>query len=232
MDMKKEIKLSDLVRRPKATKKAGASKAKRGEVVGLKIGASQLAASRVANNGSARLLQLARGPLPGGIVASGEVRDIPALAAALDEFFRTHKLPRRGVRLGVATNRIGVRSFDLEGIEGEHQLENAIRFRAHEALSIPVDDAVLDYHVVTETVDESGQTTRRVVLAAAYRDSIDRYVAACKEAGIQIVGVDLEAFALLRAVAPPAAGDEPAAVVAVTIGHDRTTLAISDGTVC
>src|SRR5580765_8351644 len=164
MDLKKEIKLSDLVRRPKSkpAKQAGASKALRGEVVGLKIGASQLAASRVANNGSARLLQLARGPLPTGIVISGEVRDIPALAAALSEFFRAHKLPRRGVRLGVATNRIGVRSFELQGVEDGHQLENAIRFRAHEALSIPLEHAVLDYHIVSETVDESGQTSRRV----------------------------------------------------------------------
>jgi type IV pilus assembly protein PilM len=232
MNLKKEIKLSDLVGRSGSAKKAGASKALRGEVVGLKIGASQLAASRVANNGSARLLQLARGPLPSGIVVSGEVRDIPALAAALDEFFRTHKLPRRGVRVGVATNRIGVRSFELAGIDDEHQLENAIRFRAHDALSIPVDEAVLDYHVVSETLDDSGQTIRRVILAAAYRDSIDRYVAACKAASVEVVAVDLEAFALLRTVAPPTAGDAPAAVVAVTIGHDRTTLAISDGTVC
>jgi type IV pilus assembly protein PilM len=231
MDLTKEIKLSDLVRKPARAKNTGA-KAMRGELVGLKIGASQLAASRVANNGSARLLQLARGPLPPGIVVSGEVRDIPALTAALDEFFPTNKLPRKGVRLGVATNRIGVRSFDLGDIEDEHQLENAIRFRAHEALSIPVADAVLDYHVVSETVDEDGTTRRRVVLAAAYRDSIDRYVAACKDAGIEVVAVDLEAFALLRAVAPAAVADEPAAVVAVTIGHDRTTLAISDGNVC
>jgi len=230
MDLKKEIKLSSFVRKP-ARANAGA-KALRGELVGLKIGATQLAASRVANNGSARLLQLARGPLPPGIVVSGEVRDIPALTAALDEFFRTNKLPRKGVRLGIATNRIGVRSFELGGVENEQQLENAIRFRAHEALSIPVADSVLDYHVVSETVDEDGTTRRRVVLAAAYRDSIDRYVAACKEVGIEVVAVDLEAFALLRAVAPAAVADEPAAVVAVTIGHDRTTLAISDGDVC
>src|SRR5207253_773302 len=92
--------------------------------------------------------------------------------------------------------------------------------------------SVLDYHVVSETADDSGRTVRRVVLAAAYRDSIDRYVAASKQAGVDVVAVDLEAFALLRTLAPPREGDEPAAVVAVTIGHDRTTLAISDGTVC
>ena len=223
MNLKKEIKLSNLV--PKQNRR---------ELVGLKIGASQLAASRVANNGSARLLQLARQDLPAGIVVAGDVRDIPALAAALDEFFRTNKLPRRGVRLGVSTSRIGVRAFDLDGIEDERQLENAIRFRAHEAIAIPVDDAVLDYHVVRESKDENGVSSRRIVLAAAYRESLDRYVAACKAAGIELVAIDLEAFALLRAVAPPVVGDveSPAAVVAVTIGHDRTTLAISDGAVC
>ena len=223
MNLKKEIKLSNLVPKPK-----------RSELVGLKIGASQLAASRVANNGSARVLQLARQHLPAGIVVAGDVRDIPALAAALDEFFRTNKLPRRGVRLGVATNRIGVRAFDLDGIEDERQLENAIRFRAHEAIAIPVDDAVIDYRVVRESKDENGASSRRIVLAAAYRESLDRYVAACKAADIELVGIDLEAFALLRAVAPPVLGDveSPAAVVAVTVGHDRTTLAISDGVVC
>jgi type IV pilus assembly protein PilM len=223
MNLKKEIKLSNLMPKPN-----------RREFVGLKIGASQLAASRVANNGSARLLQLARQDLPAGIVVAGDVRDIPALAAALDEFFRTNKLPHRGVRLGVSTSRIGVRAFDLDGIEDEKQLANAIRFRAHEAIAIPVDDAVLDYHVVRESKDENGVSSRRIVLAAAYRESLDRYVAACKAAGIELVAIDLEAFALLRAVAPPAVGEveSPAAVVAVTIGHDRTTLAISDGAVC
>ena len=45
----------------------------------------------------------------------------------------------------------------------------------------------------------------------------------------------MEAFALLRAVAPgsPARADgERTAVVALALGHDRSTLAISDGDVC
>src|SRR5687767_10195407 len=166
MDLKKEIKLSDLVprRKPKqasAKRAAGQSngrKRKPGkrELVGLKVGASQLAASRVVNNGSANLVQLARGPLDAGIVVGGEVRDVRALAKALDAFFTKNKLPRRGVRLGLATNRIGVRAFDVDGIADEKQLGNAIRFRAHEAVSIPIDEAVLDYHIVNETIDDAG----------------------------------------------------------------------------
>ena len=241
MDLKKEIKLSDLVprrkRKPGATRVAAKPKsgrAKKRELVGLKVGASQLAASRVVNNGSAKLVGVARLPLERGVVVAGEVRDVPALARALDKLFTENKLPRRGVRLGLATNRIGVRAFDIDGISDERQLDNAIRFRAHEAVSIPIDQAVLDYHVVGETVDEAGNVSRRILLAAAYRESIDRYVEACQLAKIELVGIDLEAFALLRAVSPAeqAQTDKPVALVAVSLGHDRSTLAISDGETC
>jgi type IV pilus assembly protein PilM len=244
VDLNKEIKLSDLVRRPKkktkaaGTTKPSSAKRKRGkqEIVGLKIGASQIAASRVVNNGgpAAKLVQLARVPLEPGIVVGGEVRNVAALAAALDSFFTENKLPRRGIRLGIGTNRIGVRTVDVAGIEDERQLANAVRFSAHEALSIPLDQAVLDYHIVSETVDESGAVSRRVLLAAAYREPIDHYIQACRAAKIELSSIDVEAFALLRAVAPQNGdADAPAtAAVVVSIGHDRSTLAISDGAVC
>jgi type IV pilus assembly protein PilM len=157
------------------------------------------------------------------------------LAEALKEFFKKHKLPRQGVRLGIANNRIGVRIFDIGGIDDPRQLENAIRFRAQEALPIPIEEAVLDYQVLEERVDEEGGLIRRVLLVVAYRDLIDRYVSACKKAGIKLAGIDLEAFALLRSLAEPLAADAPspnAALVVVSIGHDRSTFAVSDGRVC
>jgi type IV pilus assembly protein PilM len=244
MDWNQEIKLSDVLRRPKKKRtatgaaKPSSTKAKRSrkqEVVGLKIGASQIAASRVVNNGSAKLVQLARVALEPGVVVGGEVRDVPALAKALDRFFQQHKLPRRGIRLGLGTNRIGVRALDIDGIDDERQLANVVRYRAHEALSIPLDEAVLDYRVVSETVDESGNVSRRVLLAAAYKDPIEQYVEACRAAKLELAAIDIEAFALLRAVAPRHRnGDGPpvAASVVLSIGHDRSTLAISDGTIC
>jgi type IV pilus assembly protein PilM len=203
-------------------------------VVGLKIGASQLAAATVSNNGHAEVLQLAREALDAGIVSNGELREPELLAEALKAFFKRNNLPKRGVRLGIATNRIGVRTLEISGIEDAKQLSNAIKFRAQEALPIPIDEAVLDYQVLSETKNEEGGTTRRILLVLAYRDLIDRYVAACKQAGIQLVGIDLEAFALLRAVAAPREEASPAqaALVAVTVGHDRTTFAVSDGRTC
>jgi type IV pilus assembly protein PilM len=215
---------------PRASRPGKAPK----KIVGLKIGASQLAAATVSNNGHAEVLQVARTPLEAGIVANGELRDPDQLAEALRAFFKEHGLPKRGVRLGIATNRIGVRTLEIAGVQDGKQLANAIRFRAQEALPIPIDEAVLDYQVLGESKNEEGETTRKILLVLAYRDLIDRYVDACRKAGIQLVGIDLEAFALLRALAAPREEAAPpeAALVAVTIGHDRTTFAVSDGRVC
>ena len=218
--------------KPSFRRSSGGHTAKR--VVGLKIGASQVSAAHVANNGAAELLKLAREPLEQGVVVAGELRDPEALAAALKGFFARNKLPRKNVRLGIASNRIGVRIFDVAGIEDEKQLANAIRFRAQETLPIPLDEAVLDYRILSEHVDDAGNASRRVLLVVAYRELVDRYVAACKKAGITLSGIDLEAFALLRSLAPPLpAQQQPeSALVAVAIGHERSTFAVSDGRVC
>jgi type IV pilus assembly protein PilM len=234
--LKKEISFRRTAKEPKAAENrpAGSRSAPK-RLVGLKIGASQLAAARVANNGQAELLQVAREPLEAGVVVGGELRDPEALADALKAFFRKHKLPRRGVRLGIANNRIGVRTLDVVGISDPKQLANAIRFRAQEALPIPVEEAVLDYRILSESETDEGERICRVLLVVAYRDLVDRYLDACRKAGLGVTGIDLEAFALLRALAPPRAADDEApdaALVAVAIGHDRSTFAVSDGRFC
>jgi type IV pilus assembly protein PilM len=212
----------------------GARRSRTKQVVGLKVGASQIAAARVVNNGSPELVQLARQSIEQGIVVGGELRDPDALAEALREFFAVHRLPNKNVRLGIGNNRIGVRSFEISGVHDPKQLENAVRFRAQEALPIPLDEAVLDYQVIDEAASPTGIRTYRVLLVVAYRELVDRYIAACRGAGLRLVGIDLEAFALLRALSPPAAEGLPedTALVAVSIGHDRSTFAVSNGKVC
>ncbi len=221
-------------KQPKQPKQPKERKDKRSKkLVGLKIGASQIAAAHVVNNGSPELVEIAREPLEQGIVVSGEIRDPEVLGDALKRFFELHKLPKNAVRLGVSNNRIGVRTFEIEGISDPQMLENAIRFRAEEVLPIPLDQAVLDYVVLDERTAEDGTEWRRILLVVAYRDVVDRYLQACRRAGLQVVGIDHEAFALLRALQSPTERDSSSgALVGVAIGHDRTTIAVSTGMHC
>jgi type IV pilus assembly protein PilM len=220
-------------KQPKASRHPRLS-ARGKQFVGLKIGASQIAAARVVNNGGAELAQVARADLEPGLVVGGELRDPDGLADALRDFFHVHRLPKRNVRLGISNNRIGVRTFEISGITDPKQLANAIRFKAQEALPIPIEEAVLDYRVLSQGTNEDGEPTSRILLVVAYRELVDRYLAACRKAGIALSGIDLEAFALLRSLAAPRGDgdDSDAALVAVAVGHDRSTLAVSDGRVC
>jgi type IV pilus assembly protein PilM len=234
---KRSFSLPKLEARPRRVKRDKSGRAlphKHKRLVGLKIGASQIAAARLSNNGSAELIQVAREDLQPGVVVGGELREPEMLADLLRDFFKRNGLPRRGVRLGIANNRIGVRTFEIAGVDDPKQLDNAIRFRAQEALPIPIEEAVLDYKVLDESTDAEGQPVRRVLLVVAYRELIDRYVNACSKAGIELVGIDLEAFALLRAMSAPREDEHEAeaAVVVVSIGHERSTFAVSDGRVC
>src|SRR5262249_58900237 len=83
-------------------------------------------------------------------------------------------------------------------------------------------------------VKAAGGAVGKFLLIVASRALLARYVQACRAAGIELVGIARGAFALLRALAAPAEeGHQPtAAIVAVAVGHDRSTFAVSDGRVC
>ena len=217
------------------TRKSGRGKGRK--VVGLKIGASQLAAAVVADTDTGpELVQLARRPLESGIVVDGEVRDADALTSALKALFAEHDLPTKDVRIGLASNRIGVRMLDIVGIEDDTRFDNAVRFKAHEVLPVAVHESVLDYRVIEERPNEAGETSRRVLLVVAPRDQVEPYTDVARRAGLKLAGIDLEALGLLRAFVEPEpfavrSADDTATVV-VAIGHESSTLLVAGGGIC
>ncbi|MEP6893151.1 MAG: pilus assembly protein PilM, partial [Gaiellaceae bacterium] len=155
---------------------------------------------------------------------------------ALRTFFADNKLPTRDVRIGIASNRIGVRTFEISGVEDGARFDNAVRFKAHEVLPIAGSEALLDGRVLDERQAPNGETTRRILLVVAPRDQVAPYAEAAQRAGLKLAGIDLESLGLLRAfVEPQDASDRKAtdtATVVVAIGHEASTLMVSGGGVC
>ena len=90
--------------------------------------------------------------------------------------------------------------FEIGGIEDNKQLANAIPLRAQEVLPIPLEEAVLDYHILGEYTDGEAPS---IESCWSWPTGISSSAtAACKKAGIRLAGIDLEAFAILRALAP------------------------------
>jgi type IV pilus assembly protein PilM len=202
-----------------------------GDSVALDIGTSGLAAVvlRRGRHG-VRLVRAAACSLPPGLVAGGEVADVDELAPRIKRFWREEKLPGRRVRLAVAGHRVFVRVMEMPHIEDAGERRAAVEFAAGEQVPIPLHEAILDY-VVLPRGDAAADAPDRIVVAAAQRAMIDSMVAAVRAAGLRPVGIDLKAFALLRALLGDAQfdalGRPPGAQVVCDVGGSETNVVVA-----
>ena len=136
----------------------------RTEVVGLDLAADSVAAVAVADNGSTKV-RTAIAPLDAGLVSEGDIVDSAALASALSGLFGEHGLPKT-VRLGVANQRLTMRTIRLPLIEDTDELDTAVRFRAQDMIPMPLDQAVLDYQVIAQGKSDGGERWMEVAAVA------------------------------------------------------------------
>jgi len=165
--------------------------------VGLDLDGAFVAAVQAQDG---RISRAASMELPSGVITDGEVTDVERLTESLKTFFKENDLPTR-VRLGVSNQQIVVRHLELPLIEEAAELAAAVRFQAAEAIAMPLDEAVLDYQVVGQATSAEGSPRVRVVVVAARQAMIERFVEGVRGAGLKPEGIDLNAFALVRALA-------------------------------
>lgn len=210
-----------------------------GNVVGLEIEAGSIGAAEVVANGGLHLRAAAVESLPPEAFSDGEVKDPDSVAEGLRSLFAAHKLSRR-VRLGIANQRVVVRTLRLPAIDDPAELDSAVRFSAQEQIAMPLDQAVIDHRVVGGTPAQGDAPPQiDVIVVAARRDMIAATLKPLRDAGLEPVGVDLTAFGMIRALGhlgvPPATPEgempEPGATLYCGVG-DVTNLAIAKGRSC
>jgi type IV pilus assembly protein PilM len=194
-------------------------------VVGLDIQPGYVAAVET-RSGQVAVERAATAPLAPGVVRDGEVADVETLASVLRDLFNEHKLGRR-VRIGVANHRIVMRTVDLPPLNSAKEITSAVRFQAQEHIPMPLDQAVLEHHSLGIVDTPDGPRTR-VVLVAARREMIDRLLDATRKAGLRPHGIDLSAFAMIRALHEPGS---TAATLYISVGG-ITNLAVAMGPTC
>lgn len=123
----------------------------------------------------------------------------------------------------------------------EKELMSAIRWEAKKFVPMPIEEMVLDYRVIKETQaettplppDPTGAPRRaksqnqRILLTAAPRALVNRYVAAFQAAGLQLVSLETEAFALERSLL----GNDPSPVMVIDVGSNATNISVIVGSI-
>ncbi|GGI07361.1 type IV pilus assembly protein PilM [Egicoccus halophilus] len=196
--------------------------------VGVDIGTRTVTVAEVASSRSGpRITNFGGIELSPGWVVDGEVHEPDAVANALRDLVAATKVRTRKVWLGVANSRVVVRQLDLPAMPLE-DLRASIRYQVQEHIPIPVEHAELDVHVLAEEVTEDGERRQRVLIAAAHRDMVNRHVEAVQRAGLRAVGVDLNPFAMLRAIGNHSPYQQ-AGEVLVDVGGGVTDVVVQHG---
>lgn len=165
--------------------------------------------------------------LPPSAVTEAGIPDPAAVADGLRKLFDEAGLQRRAY-IGLSIQHGVVRLLDMPLIEDAAERDTAVRFQAAEAIAMPLEEAILDYAYVGQTVSPGTGARMQIVLAAARRGPVHELMAAVQAAGVKPLGLEFEPFALVRALGSQAAENEPArlychlgstAVLAIAVGQ-------------
>lgn len=171
--------------------------------VGLDIGTNTLRAVQIAVGRTPTLTKYGSIGVPGGAVVDGEVIDVEATSQALTRLWRHEAFSTKRIVLGVANQKVVVRLIELPYMEGE-ELKGAIRYQAQDFIPIPVEEAIVDYQVLREFVDEENEERKiEVLLVAAQKEMINQTVATVTRAGLVPDAIEISSLALVRSLLPP-----------------------------
>jgi type IV pilus assembly protein PilM len=201
-------------------------------VVALDLGSSAIAAVEVTTTRERVSLTNANvEPIPSGLIHDGEIQEPDELAEFVRQIWKSGGFSGRRVRLGIANQRVMVRVIDLPLLTDQRERAAAVAYEAQEHIPIPLDQAAMDFQSIGQFSSDAGPRERLVVVAAP-REMIDQLARVVRRARLQPVGIDLEAFAILRSLMPPASvldegSPDTDAQVVVHVGAEVTHVIVS-----
>lgn len=197
--------------------------------VGLDIGGSAVRAAALDTaKGGFVLRRFGSMPLPRGAVIAGDVQDEGAVGEAIVALFKRHKLPRRRVVLGIASQRLVVRRIDVPQLD-DRELAEALPYQVQDSIPIPPEEAILDFVPLERFVTPEGEPMRSILVVAIHRETVDGMLRVLATARVRPQAVDLQAFALSRSVLGLGAELDDRLHALVDIGATLTQIVLSRG---
>lgn len=189
--------------------------------VGLDIGSKTLKVVELSNEGTSWRLRAS------GIVGykgvppwqAKDEKELEPLVEALKKLFKEAKISSRDVSIALSESSVYTRIVKFPMLT-DSELASAVRWEAEQYIPIPAAEAVIQHQII-ERKENTAPPSVNVLLVAAPRVVVEKYVRAVEMAGLSLNSVETELISLSRSL-----GVEGQTVMLADLGARATDIAI------
>lgn len=201
-------------------------------LVGVDIGSHSIKAVLLAKNGNTYKVEaVAVEPTPKGAVVDHEIQDIEPVGEALRRLVRRLPSKVQAAAMAVAGSSVMTKVIFMDASLSDDEMMSQIEVEAENLIPHPLDEINLDFERLRTNVNDPSRVD--VLLSAARSESVEARVAAMEIASLDTKIMDIEAYALGRAVAESCRHNSEFAaaklVGVLDVGARTTTLSVLEG---
>lgn len=209
----------------------GFGTAKTSQVLGIDISSTTVKLLELSQSGDRyRVESYAVAPLPPEAVVEKNVNQVETVGGLIRELVSRSKTRAQHAVAAVAGSAVIIKTIPMPAGLSEEDLEAQLTVEADQYIPYPLEEVALDFEELGPVVGRDDQVN--VLLAACRQETIESRVDAIEAAGLTPAIMDVEVFAMERALAllktqMPMANPETIAMV--DIGASMTTLSVYAG---
>lgn len=195
-------------------------------IFGLDIGSTSLKVVQLAKAGKGiKLEAFGTCPAPARGLYSESTADQEALAVAIKKLASDAKISIRRVNTALPESQIYTQVRQMPPLS-DNELASAIPWEAEQSIPLPINDVSLDFKVLERPLQRTPNAKMSVLLVAAPKNLINKYLHIMDLAGLELVSLETEVVAICRALAlTDAAKNIPALII--NLGSLTTDISVS-----
>lgn len=198
------------------------------KLVGLDIGSHSIKLAEIESTSKGHVLNRFRQiPVSPGTIVDGIVEDPGALAATLKELFKNSGCKGKGIVTSLSGSSVIVKKVSLAQME-EADLRGLIHDEAGKYLPFDnMDDVNYDFQILGD--NEFNPNQMDVIIVAAKKTDVHSYLDAITAAGLEVVIMDVDSFALETMYEANYDFESEDIIVIVNIGASLTNINVIKG---
>lgn len=171
---------------------------KKKDLIGIDIGSTTIKLVKLKGaKGSYELEYVGIAPLPPEAIVDNSLMDTSAVVDGLKSLFEGLGITKlKDAASSVSGNSVIIRKISLAAMSPE-ALEDEIQWEAEQYIPFDINDVNIDFKALEP--DDNDPSKMNVLLVASKKDIINDYLSVFAEAGLKLVLVDVDAFAVQNA---------------------------------